>query len=82
MNYAPEILPTAQRDLRALSPEVAARIVRKIDAMRNDLAGDVKRLVRHSPAYRLRVGDYRVLFDVDGTTLKIQRVLHRSSACD
>lgn len=78
MRYTLDIQPTARRDLRGLSPEVARRMVAKIELLQDDLAGDVKRLVRHSPAFRLRVGNYRVLFDVDGPILLIQRVVHRS----
>jgi mRNA interferase RelE/StbE len=48
--------------------------------MRENLAGDVKRLVDFVPPYRLRVGDWRVLFDIDGTLILVHRVLHRSQA--
>jgi hypothetical protein len=34
----------------------ARRIVEKIKSMREDLAGDVKRLTNFTPEYRLRVG--------------------------
>ncbi len=82
MLYTLDIQPTARRDLRGLSPEIARRIVAKLESLQDDLAGDVKRLTSHSPAHPLRVGDYRVLFDVDGATLLILRVLHRSKAYD
>jgi mRNA interferase RelE/StbE len=48
--------------------------------MSNDLAGDVKHLTHATPEYRLRVGDYRVLFQIEGTTLVIYRVVHRREA--
>ena len=35
-------------------------IIKDIEAMSDDLAGDVKRLTNFTPEYRLRVGDYRV----------------------
>jgi len=63
-----------------MSPEVARRVLRKIEGMRDNLAGDVKRLVDFVPPYRLRVGDWRVLFDFDGAHIFVQRVLHRSQA--
>jgi mRNA-degrading endonuclease RelE of RelBE toxin-antitoxin system len=47
----------ARTELRRLSPDIARRVLRKIDAMRHDLAGDVKRLKAFVPDYRLRVGD-------------------------
>jgi len=65
-----------------MSPDVARRVVRKIEGLQNNLAGDVKRLVDFHPPYRLRVGDWRVLFDVVGPRVLVQRVLHRSQAYD
>ena len=44
------------------------------------LTGDVKKLTDHTPEYRLRVGDYRVLFEVEGSTVVVYRVLHRKDA--
>jgi len=42
-------------------------------------AGDVKRLRGYKNAYRLRVGDYRILFDVNGQ-IEIADILPRGSA--
>lgn len=80
MRYRIEFSPSARRDLKSLSPEVAQRIMKKIDGLHLDLAGDVKRMTRFRPAYRLRVGDYRVLFDVEGQRIIIYRVRHRREA--
>ena len=66
--------------LERLSPDVARRIGRKIDRMRHDLAGDVKRLKAFVPNYRLRVGDWRVLFEVDSTRIIVHDIRHRSEA--
>lgn len=80
MLYTVEFRVQAQRDMAALSPEVARRVVKKIEALRNGLAGDVRRLVHYKPEYRLRVGDWRVLFELAGPTIRIWRVVHRSAA--
>ncbi len=82
MHYSIEFKPGAERDLRRLSTPVAHRILGKIDQMRNNLAGDVKRLTNYTPGWRLRVGDWRVLFDVAGSVITIWRVVHRSDAYD
>jgi mRNA interferase RelE/StbE len=42
-----------------------------------EIKGDVKRLHRAEPGYRLRVGEYRVLFDLDGAKIVVRRVRHR-----
>jgi len=48
--------------------------------MQTDLAGEVKKLTDFTPEYRLRVGDYRILFEVDRDRIVIYRVLHRKDA--
>lgn len=60
--------------------EVQSRVLSKIELMQNNLAGDVKRLTNYTPEYRLRVGDYRVLFEIEGDVLVIYRVKHRKDA--
>jgi mRNA interferase RelE/StbE len=62
MNYSILFKPRAIKDLEELSKADAARIVKKIENLTDDLAGDVKRLTNHTPEYRLRVGSFRVLF--------------------
>ncbi len=80
MNYQIDFKPRAVRDLKKLPPQDNRRIVEKIEAMQSDLTGDVKRLTNFTPEYRLRVGDYRVLFEIEGQTVVIYRVLHRKDA--
>ena len=67
----------AIKDLKALTPDVKERILAKIIAMQDNLTGDIKKLTNFTPEYRLRVGQYRVLFKIDGETLRIYRVKHR-----
>ena len=66
--------------MEALSPEVARRILGKVEVMRNELSGDVKRLSNFAPEYRLRVGDYRVLFEIEGDVVIVYRIKHRRDA--
>jgi mRNA interferase RelE/StbE len=80
MYYDVEIRPSAVRDLRRLAPTVARRIIAKIEAMRDDLSGDVKRLTNRAAEYRLRVGDYRVLFTIEDGKIMVYRVRHRREA--
>jgi mRNA interferase RelE/StbE len=80
MNYSIDFKPRALKDLKKLPSQESRRIVEKIELLRNDLAGDVKRLTNFTPEYRLRVGDYRVLFETEGQSVVIYRVLHRKDA--
>ena len=77
MEYEVEFRPKAIKDLDSVSPEIARRVVEKVDRLRHDLEGDVKRLTNVTPEYRLRVGDYRVLFEVEGSRVIVYRVRHR-----
>lgn len=46
------------------------------DAIQNLPSGDVKKL-QGKNGYRLRVGDYRVIFDKDGNVIYVERVHNR-----
>jgi mRNA interferase RelE/StbE len=72
--------PRAIKDLKTLNKRDRRRVMSKIEAMRDDLAGDVKKLTEFTPEYRLRVGDHRVLFEVEGKKIVIYRVVHRREA--
>ena len=77
MIYEVDFKPKAMKDLDNLPPDIARRIVEKIDGLRNDLSGDVKRLTNFTPEYRLRIGDYRALFEVENGRVVVYRVRHR-----
>ena len=80
MTYQIEFKPRALKDLKAINRDEAGRIVEKIQALKNDLGGDVKRLTNFTPEYRLRAGTYRVLFEVEGAKVVIYRIRHRKEA--
>ncbi len=77
MTYDVGFKPRALKDLDAIDKLEGARITEKIEAMREDLAGDVKKLTNFTPDYRLRVGNYRVLFALEDNRIVIYRVRHR-----
>ena len=80
MVYQIEFKPRAIRDLEAIDHTQARRIIEKIRLMQDELAGDVKRLTNITPEFRLRVGDYRILFEVEAGKVIIYRVRHRKDA--
>ncbi len=80
MTYLVEFMPRAIKDLKTLPESTRRRIIAGIDALQDDLAGDVKKLTNFTPEYRLRVGKYRVLFEVEGAKVIIYRILHRKDA--
>ncbi|WP_227873604.1 type II toxin-antitoxin system RelE family toxin [Aphanothece sacrum] len=56
------------------------KIVAKIEVIADNLQGDVKKSTNFSQKYRLRVGNYQVLFYIEDDTLIIYRVKHRQNA--
>jgi len=80
MKYKVEFAPRAAKDLRALDKDIAGRIVSSIQSLESDLSGDIKSLKNFDYGYRLRVGDYRVLFDLERDLITIRRVKHRREA--
>jgi len=80
MKYRIEFKPRATKDLRAINADDARRVLAKVRAMENDIAGDIKRLTDFEPQYRLRVGNYRVLFNVENNSIIIYRIKHRREA--
>lgn len=77
MQYEIRFKPQSLKDGKKMPKYELARILEKIEALQDDLAGDVKRLTDFHPEYRLRVGDYRVLFEVEGNQVVIYRIRHR-----
>lgn len=64
VKYRIELKPKAVKDMRSLPKPDAVRIANAMESLCDDLSGDVKKLTNFSPEYRLRVGNYRVLFEI------------------
>jgi mRNA interferase RelE/StbE len=74
------IRPAAERDLRALTPTILERVDARIRALaENPRPHGFERLRGPQGGFRLRVGDYRILYDVDDAQqmVMIARVRHR-----
>lgn len=80
MIYKLQITRRAEKELSEIAKKDAANIHSAIMDLRNNLTGDVKKLVSHIPEYRLRVGPWRVLFDLEYDTIVVARILNRKNA--
>jgi len=80
LKYEVILKPRAIKDLQKLPINIQTRILEKVEFVQNDLQGDVKRLTNFTPEYRLRVGDYRILFEIEDGKVVIYRIKHRSAA--
>ncbi len=72
----------AAKTLIGMQPRRAAKIIQAIEKIaetpaRNDL--DIRKLTNRS-GYRLRVGDWRVIYREDGVILTIERIAPRGGA--
>ena len=72
---------SAVKDLKKINAKDKEKIHAKILELRNfpDTA-NIKKLTNFEPAYRLIVGNYKILFDVSEDTVEIGRVLHRKDS--
>ena len=76
-----EIRKSAIKDLKQISEPYKTTIHNKILELKNfPHLQNIKKLTNFEPAYRLRVGDYRVLFDVENELIIVGRVLHRKES--
>jgi mRNA interferase RelE/StbE len=73
--------PAARADLRKLDRETAMRILLTLTRYGDTGEGDVKMLTDRDGLYRLRVGKWRVFFDLDSTnTVRIHGIDNRGQA--
>ncbi len=80
MKYRVEIKKRAVKDLKRLNSDDVSRIVEKMRQMEDNLSGDVKKITNFTPEYRLRDGNFRKLFEIEGEHLIVYRVKHRREA--
>jgi mRNA interferase RelE/StbE len=70
--YRVALIPRAERDLAALPREAQARIDARILALSQDpRPPGVKKLQGEEGFYRIRVGDYRIVYSVDDRDLLV-----------
>ena len=80
MKYIIEFKSAAVKDLQKINTTDVKKILDKIELLEDGLRGDIKRLTNYTPEYRLRSGDFRILFELIETKIIIYRVKHRKDA--
>lgn len=81
--YRVDIRPAARRELESLGDSERARVAEAIAALTwNPRPRGCRKLATSDDDYRLRIGDYRVLYEVTDArkTILVYRIRHRSSA--
>lgn len=83
MNRSVEWTRPALKDLRSMDSGMVDRVLEAVTRLAATEQGDVVRLTNVRPTtFRLRVGDWRVLFAFDGPpgVVRVLRVLPRGEA--
>lgn len=78
MDY--QLKSKARKDIKKLSPEVAKRIIKKLDyfvSLANPLDFAESLINFEIGQYRFRIGDYRIIFDVEEDKIIILKIGHR-----
>ncbi|MCF6270825.1 MAG: type II toxin-antitoxin system RelE/ParE family toxin [Melioribacteraceae bacterium] len=76
-----EIRKSAIKDLKRIDKKFLKHIHSKIFELQEyPKIENIKKLTNFEPSYRLRIGNYRVLFDILNDTIVIGRVLHRKES--
>jgi len=83
VSYAIEYTASARRDLRSLDRQIQQRVADKIeDLAENPFPPSVKKFQGEANHWRIRVGDYRIVYRIDSqrVVVVIVRVAHRREA--
>jgi mRNA interferase RelE/StbE len=81
--YDVQIMPQAQQDLKALSGKLLSRLEHAILSLYNEpRPHKTKKLSGTESKWRIRIGDYRILYEIDDSRklIRIYRIAHRREA--
>lgn len=79
-DYRVALTTSAERELRQLSAELVARIWPRIERLASvPRPSGCKKLKGGDREWRIRVGDYRIVYEIDdkAKTIDITRIAHR-----
>ncbi len=72
MPYRIEFASKAERDFKALDKPIQSRLARRIDFLAdNPFPQGIRKLTGEEDLYRLRVGNYRIIYQVQGRRLVV-----------
>ena len=78
MNYKIVFTKRAMRDISKLEPEIKEKLGDALRRYSKDPLNYARKMIDPSlGSYRFRIGDYRVIFDVEGDEIIVLRVGHR-----
>ena len=81
--YEVEFATSAAKEFRSMDAGIKHRVARAIDALQETpRPRGVRKLQGHHCLYRIRVGTYRVVFEIHDETqvIRVTRIRHRREA--
>ena len=72
-----KITKTAEKSIKKLNEPFKSRIIKAVKKLPS---GDVKKLRGYDSFYRLRLGDYRVIYKMENEIITVADVLPRGEA--
>ena len=78
--YKIEWKRAAKKELKKLDKQVILRVLQAVESLAEDpLRSGSKKLVGSNSIYRIRVGDYRIIYNIESSilTVEIIKVGHR-----
>jgi len=79
-SYSINFKPSVEKDLRPLSKKLVSRVMKRIERLKTDpFPRQAIKLLGTERLYRIRVGDYRIVYEVDtqAKEITIHYVRHR-----
>ncbi|MGZ8422490.1 MAG: type II toxin-antitoxin system RelE family toxin [Nitrospira sp.] len=79
-SYSLRFKPSVERDLQSIPRPIVSRLLARIDRLPTDpFPTQSRKLQGAERLYRLRVGDYRIVYEVDSEALSItiHHIRHR-----
>lgn len=84
-SYAVQLKPSARKELELLPDSILGRVVNKLEFLRQDpRPPGCKKLKGYKDQWRIRIGDWRVVYIVDDAAklISVTRIAHRREAYD
>ena len=79
-NYSVQVKPTARKELEEIPDNVLVRVIHKIELLgHSPRPAGCKKLRGYKDQWRIRVGDWRVIYIIDDAAklISVTRVAHR-----
>jgi mRNA interferase RelE/StbE len=77
-SYSVRLKPSAEKDLRKLPRDVLQRIFQVLEGLTSDpFPHQASKLTGTDRLYRIRVGDYRIVYEADAAEITVHYIRHR-----